>query len=74
MGRIERAIAEYQKKFEGAFYTGDLIQVKDLAEEQGGASFENVLLWAISYALNAGYVIGYRRAKRDAKKKANKAE
>jgi hypothetical protein len=65
---MQKAINDYQKKQLDFFNTGDIFQIKDFAETEGGNSPANVLLSAIYAALRAGYVCGYRQAVRDAKK------
>lgn len=69
---LEKSIEAYKKKFynatgnAGAFYASDLEQIKELAIDSGGV----VRLWdAIGYALEAGFMVGYRYGKKEGKKK-----
>lgn len=71
--RIASAAAEYNRKFtnnkygKGAFYASDFYEIKELAEKSGG--YYNTLYTAIDLAITAGFMIGYRSAKREAKKR-----
>ena len=72
MRDINKAIADYKKKFGatnkgGAFYTTDLMQIRDTAEGDTRGDRDFIL---ISNALRAGFMIGYRKGKADAKKRA----
>lgn len=62
-GRIRKAIAQYEKKFEaaeaGKYYTTDLIEVREI----GGGD----LALTIAAGLKAGYMIGYRKGLKDGK-------
>ena len=59
---IRKCIAEYQQKYYPAkkdyFTTGDLYQINDISDDK----FD-----IISNALMAGFIVGYRAAKRDSK-------
>lgn len=74
MRNMEKAINDYQAKFggnskEGAFYMSDMLQIRDTAE---GAVLGDRDYILISNALQAGFMIGYRKGQADAKKgKAN---
>ena len=74
MRNIEKAISDYQAKFgnntrNGAYYTTDLLQIRDAVEGLTGGERDFEL---ISMALQAGFMIGYRKGQTDAKKgKAN---
>ena len=64
MGRnIKKDIDEYQKKFLDKFYTTDAEQIAELVRESGGKPD----YYSILYALQAGYMVGYRKGKRDSK-------
>ena len=71
---LEKSIEAYEKKFynatgngnAGAFFASDLTQIKELSTDSGGV----VRLYdAISYALEAGFMVGYRYGKKEGKKK-----
>ena len=72
---LKKAVQEYDKRYskkdsgEGAFYASDIIQIKEMSE---GNTAANLLFDAISNALKAGFMIGYRKALRDLKKQAAK--
>lgn len=72
--RIASAVAEYNRKFtnnkygKGAFIVSDFYEIKELAEKSGGG-YCNTLYTAIDLAIKAGFMIGYRSAKREAKKR-----
>lgn len=66
MGRIENAINEYFKrknKNKGCFYLGDFIELLEMSNGKYELMFNS---------LNAGYIIGYRTAKREIKKNEKK--
>lgn len=70
MRNMEKAINDYQKQFSGnsgngAFYTTDVKQIYDMAE---GAALGDRDFMLISNALQAGFMVGYRKGKADAKK------
>ena len=75
---LKKAVQDYKAKYynsnspygEGAFYASDIYQIKDLAEEAAGVSrfTPEVLYNAIVLGLEAGFMVGYRKAVRDAKK------
>ena len=72
MRDINKAIADYQKKFggnsaEGAFYAADVKQIRDTAEGLAGNNRDFEL---ISNALQAGFMSGYRKGQADARKRA----
>ena len=67
MGRdLKKAIADYKKQYErrngneAAFYYDDLQQIHDMSADEYDV---------ISNALIAGFMIGYRKAQRDHRKK-----
>ena len=68
-GRIATAVKEYKEKFygkaEGSFYSSDVLEVQELAK-QGNP--DDLLFDAIAAALEAGYIIGLRKGKRDSRK------
>lgn len=69
---LEKSIEAYEKKFynatnnTGAFFTSDFYQIKELSTDSRGVA----QLWdAIRYALEAGFMVGYRYGKKEGKKK-----
>ena len=65
--RTLRAAEEYKKKYygrgnEGAIFCTDILEIADNTE---------CLCDAIGLALEAGFIIGYRKAKRDLRRKKN---
>ena len=69
MGRIERAINEYRTrkdKNKGCFTIPDLCEILELSN---GNSFE-----IMQNSLYAAYIIGYRTAKRDERKRQGRAK
>jgi len=68
---LKKAIQEYDKRFnnaahnEGAFYAMDCYKIKEMSK---GNTIDSLLYDAISNALKAGFMIGYRKAQRDARK------
>lgn len=64
---IEKAIADYKKKYfntldnAGAFYVSDYYQIMELSQNK---------VDCIDNALMAGYMIGYRTAKREARNRS----
>lgn len=75
---IAKAVEDYRKKHykdgnkEGLFYASDILQVKELAEKKAqpyGGHIMEVLYNAIGIGLEAGYIIGYRTAKRHARRR-----
>lgn len=70
MRNIFKAIEDYKKNFggnssNGAFYTTDIQQIRDTAR---GELWNDREFTLISNALQAGFMIGYRKGKADAKK------
>ena len=70
MRNINKAIEDYNKKFgsgsaEGAFYCTDVEQIRQTAE---GAQLGDRDYILITNALRAGFMVGYRKGKADAKK------
>ena len=70
MRNMIKAIDDYKKKFsgktaEGAFYTTDFMQIRDTAEGVTRGDRDFIL---ISNALRAGFMVGYRKGRADAKK------
>lgn len=68
--RIKHALAEYNERYsdatpEGSFYVSDYYQLRDIA----GADPVTMVF----RALEAGFMIGYRKGKRDARRKAKSA-
>lgn len=78
--RIKNAVAEYQRKYEGQngaegkFYTADFYEVLELAQTDARGSNADLLICAVFNALEAGYMIGYRKAKRDSRKTRTDAD
>ena len=71
--RVTKAQQDYQKRFynrtdnKGAFYYEDICEIKEAAEKYGGGRHDT-LSEAILAALEAGFMVGYRCAKREARK------
>lgn len=69
MRDLRKSIEEYQKKFynsnSGCFYASDIEQIAQLATDSGRVD----LYEAISSALQAGFMVGYRYGKKEARKK-----
>lgn len=66
MGRIENAIKDYwsrKNKNKGVFFVNDFTELLTMSKSE----FE-----LMANSLNAGYVIGYRAAKREQRAKENK--
>ena len=70
MKRIEKAVQDYKARYlktshnEGAFYASDYIDVINIS---GG---NNATVWdLVNNALRAGFMIGYRKAQRDYRKR-----
>lgn len=72
--RIENAIAEYRKRYgedhsnAAAFYITDYHDILRLSRKENNGSLDPYT--PIFNALEAGFVIGYRKAQRDARKRA----
>lgn len=70
---LQKAVAEYKTKYyrrmdnKGAFYAGDVNQILNMSKSD---TTSETLYNAIENALYAGYMIGYRTAKRE---RANKS-
>lgn len=67
MRDIRKYIAEYEAMGErkrGCLYVSDIQQIYDIAEE-AGKDIKEAMYTAICSAMMAGYMIGYRRAKRE---------
>jgi len=60
---LTKAINEYQKRLERGkaekFFIGDMFQIRDISKGTADLTYN---------ALRAGYMIGYRQAKKEAKK------
>lgn len=71
--RIIKAAEEYKKTYygnhstEGQFYSSDICEVKEAAENAGGG-YSNHIYTAIETALAAGFTIGYRKGRKDSRK------
>lgn len=70
MRNINKAIEDYKKNFggagsNGAFYATDVQQIRDTAR---GELWNDREFTLISNALQAGFMIGYRKGKADARK------
>ncbi len=65
---LQKSIEAYKTKYyhradsKGAFYVGDVNQIIELSEAE---TTKETLYKAIENALYAGYMIGYRTAKRE---------
>ena len=69
---INKTIAEYHALFgypAGKFFAADLYQIREIALQSWKHGYGEVLFSAISAALEAGFMIGYKAAKREAKKR-----
>ena len=74
---IKKAIREYMQltdyrksKTRGAFYTDDVKQIIELSTTDGRTSTADAVL----NALQAGFTIGYRTARSDARRDAHKLQ
>lgn len=67
---LKKAIEAYQKRFygtsEGSFYMDDVYQIIDMVD----SSRTDSMSYAVSYALEAGFMIGYKKAQRDYRKRS----
>lgn len=78
--RIKNAVAEYRRKYEGQngaegkFYTADFYEVLELAQTDARGSSADLLICAVFNALEAGYMIGHRKEKRDSRKARTDAD
>ena len=69
--RIAKAANEYKATFgskdgtNGAFYTSDYYEVKEVVERIS-RGYADTLFNTITVCLQAGFMIGYRKGKRDA--------
>ena len=78
MRNIEKAVEQYKEKYftkensrnRGGFWLSDFQQIKELAERRNGGKPE--LFTAIDISLMAGYMIGYRTAKREDRERRKK--
>ena len=69
----EKDIAERKRKFVDAFGVDDIKQIIELSQRQTKENPYAGLEWNyISNGLDLGYMVGYRKGLRDAKKKAKK--
>lgn len=70
---LRKAVEDYRKKYynsnsqEGQFYYSDIVQLKEMAEEGAKGNYSEILYNAIGCSLQAGFMIGYKKAVRDAK-------
>ncbi len=79
--RIEKAAADYNTRFiknhkhptEGAFYESDIDEVYRLAKQQSKGRVNDLIIYAIMTALEAGFMIGYKKGRRDSRKPAGSA-
>ena len=64
---IRKAITDYKKNWtetaDGAFYPSDILEIQRITKAERGNMVD-----AIYNALAVGFMVGYRKAKRDAKK------
>ena len=72
MRSMEKAINDYQAKFngntgDGALYMTDILQIRDTVEGLTGGDRDFEL---ISNALQAGFMIGYRKGVKDSRERA----
>lgn len=72
---LKKCIAEYDRKYTGGsdkFYYSDIKQIKQIAEDRAAwISIEDTTYHAITSALKAGFMIGYRCAQRESRKQDN---
>lgn len=74
MRDLSRTIKEYDRIFNdqstnrGAIFTSDVQQIIEIAQKRGGGCIE-MLCEAAFAALKAGIVIGYRRGKKEGRRK-----
>ena len=67
---LQKTINEYKRKYynrkdsKGAFYASDIRQIMDISFEESKSPAES-RIDAISNALYAGFIIGYKAAKRE---------
>jgi membrane-bound lytic murein transglycosylase len=70
---MQKKIKEYEKQFysrkknptqKGVFFTGDYEQLVEIAEQDGGTKYDY-----IDAALKAGFMLGYKLGKQEAKEK-----
>ena len=67
-----KAVKEYEKKFEsvsgrnGAFYGSDMQTIRESVRDLCGSDREFELIYN---ALRAGFMVGYRKGKRDVSKR-----
>ena len=64
-----RALCDRKGGTFGSFYPDDVYQLRQVAEDKGGINFREIELNAIIGGLEAGFMIGYKAAKREARKK-----
>ena len=68
---LSKAIEEYNALCKskggnfGCFYCSDLTQLRNIATDKGGISFWDIVYHAIDSSLAAGFMIGYKAAKRE---------
>lgn len=70
---LQKAVQDYRTKYYGAdnkhgkgvFYVSDLQQIKEMALARSGDSYPETLYDAIVYGLEAGFMVGFRAAKRE---------
>ena len=67
-----KAAREHSRKYgggsEGAFNLGDVIQIKEASVYNGRVD----VFQAIGTALQAGFMVGYRKAQRDARRRTRR--
>ena len=77
---MERNVAKYVEEYEekyiksgsskGNFYVNDFTQVFQMAEEKiGQKTGGEFLFWVATYAMELGFMVGYKLAKSEARKK-----
>ena len=71
MRDLQKAVKEYRKKYsnrktnEAAFYSTDYDQIYKMSK---GGRPTDTIFYAIGNALEAGFMVGYRKAQRDKRK------
>lgn len=71
---LQKALHDYKTKYctpentrnEAAFFVEDINQIREISKRPDGTT---CIYSAIGHALEAGFMVGYRKAVRDAKKR-----
>lgn len=80
MRDLRKAVDEYRRRFlrgnrDGLFYSSDFEQILDMCEGYSCKGWVTMssLFDAMQYGLEAGFMIGYRKAVRDGRKRKGAA-